>query len=145
AVAVEGQAELALSGLQFLYQLQKILGLRRIRMVVRKAPVHFAVQLLHLAAQPPVKPRREHAGDAVAAIDRDAKRTRQPYVARDALDVRIEDVGGAALAASLAWLSRLDPAAQLLHVFAPQRAACDHHLEAVVIGRVMAAGDGDAA
>jgi hypothetical protein len=39
--------------------------------VVRKAPVDLAVELLDLAAQPAVQARCEHAGDAVAAIHGD--------------------------------------------------------------------------
>jgi len=40
---------------------------------------------------------------------------------------------------------RLDPRAQLLNGLGEERRAGDDHLEAVVIGRVVAAGDGDAA
>ena len=67
-------------------------------MVVRETAVHLAVELGDLAAEAPIKPRREHAGDAVSAIDGDVEAARELHVARDALDVGIEDVRRASFA-----------------------------------------------
>src|SRR4026207_2081721 len=51
AVAVEGEAELGVGGVQRLDQLDQVLGLRRVRMVVRESAVDLAIKLRDLAAQ----------------------------------------------------------------------------------------------
>src|SRR6266849_777254 len=114
-------------------------------MMVRKAPVDLAVELGHLAAQAPVEPRREHAGDAVAAVDRDMERPRQLYVGGDALDIGVQHIRSAAFSRTGLELLFFNPAAQLLYVLAPERVARHHHLEAVVFGRIVAAAHRDAA
>src|SRR5204863_415889 len=74
-------------------ELGEVLRLSRIGMVVREAPVDFAVELGDLAAEPPVEARGEHPGDAVAAVDGDLHRACELHVADDALDVGIEHIG----------------------------------------------------
>ena len=87
-------------------------------MVVGEAAVDFAVQLGDFAAQAAIKPRREHASDAVAAVHRDAHRPRELHVAGDALDVRIEDVGLAARALAGLEIAALDARFQRLDLVA---------------------------
>ena len=145
AVAVESEAELGVAGFQRPDQLDQILGLRRIGMVVGEAPVHLAVELGHFAAQAPVEPRREHAGDAVAAVDREVHAPRELHVPGDALDIGVKHVRFAALARAGLEIAALDARAQRLDLIAVERFAGDHHLQAVVLGRVVAAAHGDAA
>src|SRR5436190_10240732 len=114
-------------------------------MMVREASIDFAVELRHLAPEAAVKPRRQHAGDAVAAIDGDAHRPRELDVADDALDVRIEHVALALLAGPRLEIACLDTRAKPLYFIAVERGAGDHHLQAVVVRRVVAAADRDAA
>src|SRR5438477_328121 len=90
-------------------------------------------------------PRRQHAGDAIAAVDGDAHRPRELDVAGDALDVRVEHVALASLAGARLQLARFDARAQALDLIAVERGAGDDHLQAVVLRRVVAAADGDAA
>src|SRR5687768_6137164 len=89
AVAVERESELGVAALQRLDEVDEVRRLRRVRMVVRETAVDLAVELGHLAAKTPVEARREHAGDTVAAVDRDAELPRELHVAGDSLDVGI--------------------------------------------------------
>jgi hypothetical protein len=144
AVAVERQAQLRLGGVHRADQVGQVLRLGRIRMMVREVAVDTAVQLDHLAAEGPQDARGGGAGDAVARVDHDLHRTRELAVARDAVRVFGEDVHlrGAPRAGHVG-LGFHQPA-QLLDVLAVDRAAGQHHLEAVVVLRVVAAGDLDA-
>src|SRR5258706_9922480 len=108
-------------------------------MVTREGPVGLAVELRHLAAQLSIQARCQHSGDTVAAIDRDAHRPRELDVACDALDVRVEHVRLAALTRSGLELAALNPVLQLLDVVAIQGGAGDHHLQTVVLRRVVTA------
>src|SRR5258708_6182761 len=113
--------------------------------MIRKTPVHLAVELGALAAQALVQARREHAGDAVAAVHREAEWPRELHIRGDALDVGVEHVGARALAGAGGEALLLDALAQSLHRVAVQRLAADDHLQAVVVRRVVAAAHRDAA
>ena len=121
-------------------QVAQILGLRRVRVVVRKMAVDGAEHLRDVAAQPPEQRRREGAGDAVAAIHGDLQRSREPDVIRDAIDVGRRDVGAPQASRAGGEAPRVDARAQVLDVGAGKRGAVHHHLEAVVVGRIVAAG-----
>src|SRR5439155_22656604 len=133
AVAVESDAELGFARVHGLDQFLKILRLRRIGVMVRKAPVDFAIKLLDLASETPIKPRREHPRDAVAAVDGDAEGARELDIGSDALDIGIQNIRARALARSGAELSLLDAPPNLLYVLAPKGVGGDHHLEAVLV------------
>ena len=142
AVAVKGQAKFGVAGLQRLDQVLQILGLARVGMVVGKVAVHFAEQLSHLAAQRPEHRWRRGAGHAVARVNDDFHRPLQLQIRDDALDVVFLHIG---LADRAVLLGR-GPAFGLygllerLNFFAVNGAAGQHHLEAVVVFGVVAAG-----
>jgi hypothetical protein len=110
-----------------------------------KSPSTLRVQVDHLAAQRAQDGRRRGARDAVAAVDHDLHRARQLAVAHDAVAYS----GTMSIVALRPWPLHvglaLDALAQLLDVVAVDGAAGHHHLEAVVVLRVVAAGDLDAA
>ena len=145
AVAVEGQADLAVGLAQAGDQVLQVLGMRGIGVVVGEGAVDLAEQLGHLAPERPVQGRRDRARHAVAAIDGDLHAARQPDVAGDARDVAL----GQRLLAQAAALRRRhraqargrDVLAQPGDGLAVDRIAADHHLQAVVLGRIVAAGD----
>ncbi len=145
AVAVEGQAELGAGGVHHGLQHLEVLGLARVGVVVREVAVDRAVQVDDLAAQRLQDARGAGAGDAVAAVDHDLHRPREPAVADDAGAVLGRDVHARGAALRLDIVLGLDARAQLLDVVAVDGAAGQHHLEAVVVLRVVAAGDLDAA
>jgi hypothetical protein len=109
-----------------------------------KSPSTSAVEVDHLAAERAQDGRRAGAGDAVAGVDDDLHRPRQPAVAGDAVAVLGHDVHRA-LRPGRGVVLGLDAPAQALDVLAVDGAAGQHHLEAVVVLRVVAAGDLDAA
>src|SRR5690606_21750919 len=124
-------------------ELHQILWLRRVGMVVGKGAVDLAIELRHLAAETPVEARRQHAGHAIAAIDRYVEGTCELHVARDALHVGIEHACARALARARQHAAFADPPADLLAAFAVQRFARADDLQAVVFRWVVAAAHGD--
>ena len=145
AVAIEGEPDLVVGARQAANDILQILGLRRIGMMIRKVAVDLAEKLGYRAAEAAKQGRCERAGHAVAAIDSDLERTRELDVAGDAIEVRRRDVGGAIGSRAATQVAALDARLQGGNRIARQRLAGDHHLEAVIVGRIMAAGDGDAA
>jgi hypothetical protein len=85
------------------------------------------------------------AGDAVATVDDDLHRARQTDVTGDACEVGAPDIGAARLAAAVLQFAGVHSPADPLNRLAGEGLAADDHFQAVVIGRVVAAGDGDAA
>ena len=88
----------------------------------------------------PVEIGCKGAGYAVAAIDHDVHRPGQLDVRSNAVDVGIDDVVGAVAAFALGQIAVDQPVTQSLDGFASESVSCQHHLEAVVIRRVVAAG-----
>jgi hypothetical protein len=123
----------------------QVLGLGGIGMVVGERAVHVAEQLLDLAAEAAVELGGEGTGHAVAAIDRDAHLALELHVANDAIEVGLTDLLGAIGAAPGGQVADLDALAQRQDVVAGERVARQHHFQAVVVGRVVAAGHHDAA
>ncbi len=146
AVAVEGQAEFGIGLAQAADQVLEILGMRGVRVVVREGAIDVAEQFDDVAAERAVQPRRDRATDAIAAVDRDLHRPGQLHVADDTRQVLLDHLGLPQLARLIGALEAavLDPLAQRLDPIAVQRLAGDHHLQAVVFGGVVAAGDLDA-
>ena len=112
-------------------------------MVVREGAVDLAVELLDLGADGLQHARAEPAGHAGTGVDHHPQRALELDVAGDALDVFLADVallvgarrvGAVQLALDDARVQRLDGLAR-------ERLAADDDLEAVVVGRVVAAGD----
>ncbi len=145
AVAVEGQAELGVAGLDEADQLGQVLGLARVGVMVGEVAVDFRVELAHGAAERAQDARGGGAGDAVAGIDRHRHRPRQGAVGDDARAVLRQDVHRRRAAAPADDVVGLHPPAQALDLLAMDGAPGEHHLEAVVVLGVVAAGDLDAA
>ena len=134
-------------------EIAHVLGLARVRMVVGEVAVDLAVQLHHVVPERPEQPRRDVSGHAVAAVDDDLPglvtghgrdlRADAPDVVPD--DLRAAQGAGPANVPPGIEVVLLDPAPQILDGVTVQRVARQHDLQAVVVGRVVAAGDHDAA
>ena len=94
AVAVEREAELAVALRKPAPQILEVLRLGRIRMMIGEIAVDVAEELDDVAAEAPIELGCERAGDAVAAVDRDAHRTRELDVADDSVDDSADTVEG---------------------------------------------------
>ena len=114
-------------------------------MVIRERAVDLAEKLGHLATETAEQRGRERAGDTIAAVDRDLHRARERDVSGDAVEVRGGDVRAAIAAGAGFERTGLDARLERLDVAARERVARDDHLEPVVVRRVVAAGDHDAA
>ncbi len=112
--------------------------------MVGEVAVDLAEQFRDLTAEGAQQLRRGHAGDAVAAVDDDLHGPRQLDVAGDAFDVLRHYVGVVEAAFAPGEIARFDASVQGLDVGAGQGGAADDHLQAVVVGRVVAAGEHDA-
>src|SRR5207248_1744427 len=97
------------------------------------------------AAESAVELTRGGAGDAVTAVDRDFHWTRRPHVGGNAIQIGFADVGTAVLPRAASELAGLDPLAQALHLLARESGSRKHHLQSVVLRRIVAARDCDRA
>ena len=109
-------------------------------MVVRKAAIHLAIERLHRATQAREERRRHGPGDAVAAIHDDLHRPRQTHVGDDARNVLVHHPGAPPRAPTGEQAAFGDARAQILDGGQRQGFAADHHFQAVVIRRIVAAG-----
>ncbi len=148
-VAIEGQADLGIGFLQRADHVLQVLGLRGVGVVVREISVDFAEQFDQFAAELFEQCRSDAAGNAVAAVHDDLHRAGELDVADDLRDVGFADVGcadGACMGVTSGeQIAGFDACLELLDGVKRQRLAADHHLQAVVVRRVVAAGDRDAA
>ena len=161
AIAVEGQAQLGVAGFQRRHQIAQILGLAGIGVVVGKIAIDFAEKLDHFAAQRTENCRRRCTCNAVARINHDFHRAVEFDVASDAVAIGFEDVAVHDLrphayhcvccAASRGGRAFSDPAlflhhrAKCLNLIAVNCPPSQHHFETVVVFRVVAASDLNAA
>ena len=108
AVAVEGEAQFRVRGLEPGDQVLQIVRHGGVGMVVGEGAVHLAEHFFDLAAHAAIEFWREGAGHAVAAIDDDLHRPRQLDVADDAAEVGLGNVVGlvAAVGAALVAVAR---------------------------------------
>ena len=150
AVAVEGDADFGVRLGQAADQVLQVFRMRGIGVVIGEVAIDVAEQFNHFAAQAAEQVARERAGDAIAAVDGDLDRARQLDVAQDALQVGGADVVGAVAArggkvlGAVAAVVRDDAVVQGLDRFAVDRLASQHHLETIVVGRIVTARDHDA-
>ena len=123
-------------------QVAQVFGFARVRVVVGEITVDLAEQLDDLAADGAQYLRRAGPGHTVARIDHDAHGPRQAYVGDDAIGIGLihRHRQHAATALQLPVFV-LHHAAQALNFFAVNSASVHHHLETVVVARVVAAGD----
>ena len=147
AVAVEGQAQVGVEALDHLHQVLEVVRLARVRVVVGEAAVDLAVQRDHLGADGLQQARGDVAGNTIAGVDHHLQRPLHLHVVGDAADVvfvhrLLDQRTGAAARLQAAFADAL---AQVLDRVAGQGLATDHDLEAVVVGRIVAAGHRHAA
>ncbi len=122
-------------------QVLQVLRLARVRVVVGEGAVDLAVQRDHAAAQGLDQLRGDHAGHAVAAVDHHLQRLGQGDVVADLLEVARQDVDLLHAADAGCQVVFLDALAQGLDLLVGQGLAGDDDLEAVVVRRVVAAGE----
>src|SRR6185369_14535906 len=103
-----------------------------------------AIERLDLAADAFDHARRDRARDAVAAVDDDLELALDLDVVRDALDVLLRDVDHLQAAVAVDEARFGNARVQRLDRVLGQRLAAEHDLEAVVVRRIVAAGDRDA-
>src|SRR5690606_28819952 len=133
--------------LHHVHQVHQVVRVARVRMVVGEGAVDLAEQGFDRGADGFEHARPDLAGDAVAGIDHHLQRAVDLDVGGNALDVVIGDV---ALGDATGRRCRVqavlgDARVQVGDRVAGQRLAADHDLEAVVVGRVVAAGHRHAA
>ena len=141
AVAIEGQADVGVGPLHDADQVLQVGRVARIGMVVREGAVHFAVKRLDVGADGGKQVGRDAAGHAAAAVDDDLELAFDLDVAGDAVDVVALEVANAQQAqrigAEQAVFGNAD--VDVLDRIAGQGLAVDDDLEAVVVGRIVAA------
>src|SRR6476660_5564195 len=137
AVAVERQSELAMTLRQRFDEIVQVLRHRGIGVMIGKGAVDLTIQLAYGAAQTPVELRSISPRDAVAAIDNDVEWALKPYVCNDALEVRLSDVGLAVTARAGGEPAGFDALTQALDRLSRERFARDHHLQPVVLRRIV--------
>ena len=153
AVAVEREPEVRPVLAHRRDEVAQVLRHARVRMVIGKVAVDLAVQLHHVVPERPEQARRDVSGHAVAAVDDDLPgqvaghgrdlRADAPDVVPD--DLRAAQAAGPANVPPGVEIVLLDPAPQVPDGAAVQRLARQHDLQTVVVGRVVAARDHDAA
>ncbi|KFB71375.1 MAG: hypothetical protein AW09_003477 [Candidatus Accumulibacter phosphatis] len=143
-IAVESESEFGAGAAERLDDISQVLWFRGIGVMVRKIAIYLAEQFHQLTSQRAKELRGEAAGDAVAAVDDDLHWPRQADVAGDAREVGRLDVGAAGLAGSVAEPAGVDTLPDALNRFASQRFAADDHFQAIIVGWIVAAGDGNA-
>ncbi len=111
--------------------------------MVGEGAVHLVEQRHHVIADLAQRARRDHAGHAVAAIHHHLERTRRAVARQQRVQVGGQHVARltAGGAVRLAEILVVDAQLERLDGVAGQGGAVDHDLEAVVVRRVVAAGD----
>ena len=143
AVAVQRDAEFQPVAQDAGPQVVEVPLVAGIRMMVREIAVDIAVQRHHLCAAGTQDLHGNRSGDPIAGIQCDAHRAFKPDVACDAVDVGLRDVCIRRFAAVSGGRILQHALAQGLDRFAGEGASVQHQFEAVVLGRVVAAGDHD--
>ena len=108
--------------------------------MVGEIAIDFTKQRHDFATEAFEQFRGNRASHAVAAIHDDLHRAAEFDIADDLFDVSGQDIGAAALTLAMLEITGFDPCFQILNRLQRQRGAADHHLQAVVIRRVVAAG-----
>ena len=146
AIAIKSQAQLGVAVGQCIDQIVQVLRLARVRVVVREMSIDLAEQLNHLAAKRSKQSWRRGSRDAVARVNDDFHGTGKFNVRRDARQVGWQHIHAFHAAARLQVPAfSFHHVAQGLNLITINRAATQHHFEAVVIFRVVAAGHLDTA
>ena len=144
AVAVEGDAEIEALVAHQRLEIREIGLVGRVRVMVGEAAVDLGVEQVVLAGQQGGQPLGRGPGRAVAGIPADpVGGAVEPL--EQAIDIAVENalLGNGAFA--LLPVAGGGHRAHLLDVGAEKGVAAERHLEAVIVGRIVAAGDHDAA
>ena len=146
AVAVKGQAQFGACGLQSRDDVFQVLRLAGVWMMVGEVAIHFAEQLNHFAAQGAEDARRCGTRNAVPAIDHHFHGAAQAHIAHDAGNVVGSHIHMLDAAASFEHPALgLHDLSQALNFVTINSAATEDHFETVVVLRVVAARDLNAA
>ena len=141
AIAIKGQPQFGIQRAHGGNQVLQVFGFGRVGMMVRELAVHVAKEFGDLAAQRAEQLRRHRPRHAVAAVDDDAHRAREAHIRSDARQIRGQHVGGFPRARAVGEIAVRNALAQRLNMLAKQRLPGDDHFQAVVLGRIVAAGD----
>ena len=144
AVAVEADADVAAVLRHRLLQVDEVLLDRRVRMVVGEVAVDLVEQQDVPAGQLRGQAAQDLAGGAVAGVPGDGQVAGAVIVPHHAVHIGVLDVDvlRRAFAGHIIGLRRDD--AQVEDLLAVDRTLAQHHLDAVVVRRVVRAGDHDA-
>ena len=110
-------------------------------MVIREMAVHIKIKLGHVCPESLEHAPHGGAGDAVAAVDRHLDRTGELDVAGNLFKIRTDDVCFTHRAGLLGRheIACVDHVGQMRNAFAKKRQTAQHHLKAVVVGRIVGA------
>ena len=125
-------------------EVDEVARLHRVGMMVGEVAIDSAVEFIHQAAEATQQSWRCHARHAIAAIDHDLGAVLHLDIGENRLLVGFNEALRFDAACTLAQIIRLDARAQALDGVLGQWLAAQHHLQAVVVGRIVAAGDHDA-
>ena len=141
AVAVEGEADFGVAFLQGGDQVFKVLRHRWIGMMVRKVAVDFTEQFFNGATETAEQCRCGCTSDTVAAIDGDFQRACELDAADNAFEILCGNVFFTIAAGAAGEAAGLRACAQRGDRFAGKCFAGQHDLDAVVLRRVVRAGE----
>src|SRR3972149_10496182 len=143
AVAIESETDVIAAAAHGINEFDEIFRFARIGVMIWKVSIDLAIEFGHVRAKASKQFRRVRPGDAVAAIDGDAHLAGEFDVAGYAIEigaahVRVADFSGDCRLRQIV----LDQApAQILDRIAGQGFPGDHDFQAVVVRRIVAAGD----
>ena len=133
-----------------LSQVFEIFLYRRVGVVIGEIPIDLGKQEVMFARKPRRQFFKSGAGSAIACVPPDLETVQHTWFnAVECLDhtfdIRVDYVATFNFARSVGPFAFCAAAAQLLDICAEERPTLEHHFETVVICRVVAAGDLDAA
>jgi hypothetical protein len=144
AVAVEGDADVEALSRTSAFRCARLASTVGSGWWLGKVPSIQREDRVMLARQPPISFSSRRAGGAVARVPADLEALAAEILDQP-VDIGVEDVHVLDLAVALAPFARSGAAPELLDFLAEHRAAVQKHLEAVIVGRVVASGDLDPA
>ncbi len=144
-IAIEGQAKFGAGFADPGNQMGQICGDCRVGMMIRKMAVHLEEQLGGVDVELLENAMDYRAGGAVARVGHDFDAAIEMKLRCDLVDVRRHGVGGGQGSRAGFEIRVLDDVEHFLDGFAMQRARSANAFEAVVLRRIVAAGDHDGA
>ena len=139
-VTIESKTDIGVGALHHLNQITQVSRLARIGMVIRKTPVHFAVEFDHFTTQGAKQFWRQRTGHTITTVNHNFQRMGQFNVTGNPFNILIALRVGLVLAGALNKVVIVDPHLQRLNSVAGKGFIPQDHLDAVVIRRIMTAG-----